>query len=233
MKKTTKLTKRLAQYGALTAIVAGAADANGQVVYTDESPDFAGGIGDQYFLDVNNDGNDDFRIWHNGSSNLYVSPLTSTNGVLGSGGSTFAYPFALTSGATVSSGAGTFFNNGFSGGFQSLNYGSCSFGNWCSVTDRYMGLEFNIGPDTHYGWVRLDVDQAGDVWSVEEFAYDATPGAPVTTGDMGVVGNAPVISCPMVAPVDNDAGECGAVVNFSDATAVDIEDGVLTAVQTI
>lgn len=186
MKKDLK--KRLAQYGVLAVAITGANEAKGNVIYTDETPDFNGIVGSQYFLDLNNDGIDDFRIWHNGSSNLYISPLTATNEVLGSGGATFAYPFALSSGATVSSGAGTFFNNGYAGGFQSLNYGSCSFGNWCTVTDRYIGLRFDIGGNIHYGWVRLDVNNAGSVWTVKDYAYDDVVGNSISTGTMGSPG---------------------------------------------
>jgi hypothetical protein len=182
------LKKRLAQYGMLAAAITGANEANGAVIYTDITPDFAGGVGSQYFLDLDNNAVNDFRIWHNGSSNLYISPLTATNEVLGSGGATFAYPFALSSGATISSGAGTFYNNGFSGGFQSLNYGSCSFGNWCTITDRYIGVRFDIAGNIHYGWVRLDVNQSGSVWTVKDYAYETNPGVAILAGDTGTGG---------------------------------------------
>ena len=189
--QSPSLTGKLKAYsmaaGAL-GMAAGTAEAN--VIYTDENPDFAGVIGSQYFLDLNNDGNDDFRIWHNGSSNLYISPLTSQNEVLGSGGSTFAYPFALNSSAIISSGAGGFFNNGFGGGFQSLNYGNCSFGNWCTVTDGFIGLRFQIGANIHYGWVRLDVNQAGSVWTVKDYAYEDIAGTAILAGSMGAPGTA-------------------------------------------
>ena len=56
MKKTTssKLSKQLAKYGALTAAILGVADASGQIVYTDVTPDFAGGGGDEFFLYLKN-----------------------------------------------------------------------------------------------------------------------------------------------------------------------------------
>ncbi|MCK8479129.1 T9SS type A sorting domain-containing protein [Psychroserpens algicola] len=184
MKKTTssKLSKQLTKYGALTAAIVGVADANGQSIIYDDIPDFTGGIGDTFLLDLNNDGTDDFQIRHNGSSNLYIDPLTASNDVLGSGGATFAYPFNLSSGTAISSGANSWFNNGFAGGFQSLNYGSCSFGNWCSVTDGYIGLRFNISGSIHYGWAQLDVDQTGSVWTVKAKAYHDTAGSAINAG---------------------------------------------------
>lgn len=182
---TKKLKDRLAKYGLLTVAIAATSESSAAIIYTDETPDFAGGIGSQYFLDLNNDAVNDFRIWHNGSMNLYISPLTASNDALGSGGATFAYPFALSNGATISSGAGNWFNNGYGGGYQSLNYGSCSFGNWCNITDRYIGLRFNIAGSIHYGWVRLDVNFAGSVWTVKDYAYNDVAGAGLNAGDTG------------------------------------------------
>ena len=48
MKKntSTKLAKRLAKYGALSAAVLGVADASGQVTYTDVSPDLVLELGE-------------------------------------------------------------------------------------------------------------------------------------------------------------------------------------------
>ncbi|MBR9845037.1 MAG: T9SS type A sorting domain-containing protein [Algicola sp.] len=189
MNKTTssKLSKQLTKYSALTAAIVGVADASGQSIIYSDIPDYTGGVGDTFLIDLNNDGTDDFQIRHNGgssySANLYLDPLTASNEALGSGGATYAYPFNLASGAAISNAAsGSWFNNGFSGGFQSLNYGSCSFGNWCSVTDGFLGLRFNIAGSIHYGWAQLDVDANGNVWTVKGFAYHDTPGVGLNAG---------------------------------------------------
>ncbi len=46
-----------------------------------------------------------------------------------------------------------------------------------------------------------------------------------------VVGNVPEITCPADITVNNDPGECGAIVNFPAATATDVEDGTATVTQ--
>src|SRR5690606_26140771 len=135
MKKTTSknLTKQLSKYSALVAAIGGVADASGQIVYTDIDSDFSGTANSEYLLDLNNDGTDDFRIHNDLSSfsssgytylynNLFISPLQPGNEVLGSGGATFAYPFVLSAGDMISNGAssGTWNDNGFSGGANSL-----------------------------------------------------------------------------------------------------------------
>ncbi len=45
------------------------------------------------------------------------------------------------------------------------------------------------------------------------------------------VGEPPVISCPTDAVADSEPGECGAVVNFADASAIDAEDGPIATYQ--
>lgn len=191
MKKTTssKLTKKLASYGALTAAIVGVTDAQGQaIVYTDIT-DFTGGAGDEYLLDLDNNGTNDFRIHANSSSsaNLYLQPLTASNEALGSGGGSFAYPFALSNGAAVSASAsGGWYNNSYSGGYMSLNYGAGAYGNFYNVTDKYIGLRFNISGNTHYGWIRLDVGQSGTSWTVKDFAYMNSPGLGIAAGQQAL-----------------------------------------------
>lgn len=183
-----KLSKQLAKYSALTVAIGGIADANGQINYTDVQPDFAGGIGSEFFLDLDNNGTNDFRIFNDSSNNLLIEPLAASNQFLGSGSSSsYAYPYALSNGAPISaSAAGSWFNNGYSMGQASLNYGSssstCSFGNWCDVTDRYLPLRFDVGGNTHYGWARLDVDAIGNVWSVKDYAYNETADEVILAG---------------------------------------------------
>lgn len=198
MKKTTskKLSEKLAKYGALTLAVAGVADASGQIVYTDVDPDFNGATDDEYFVDLNGDGTDDFRIHQSfysfyysassyGSNNrLFIEPLTASNDVLASNSSgNFAYPFALAQNSVISSSQSFWRNEGYSSGVQSLNYASCSFGNFCS-TDAYIGVRFNIGAgNTHYGWIRLEVlTDIPDSWTIKEFAYNSVADASILAG---------------------------------------------------
>ena len=203
MKKTTKslkLSKQLAKYGALTAAMASIADASGQIVYTDVDPDFSGNSGDEFFLDLNQDAVNDFRV-HQSGYDLFIEPLTASNSVLGSGAASYnyVYPYALSSGAVISSGQNTWLNQGFSAGYQSLNYGSyssyfsfsnCSFGFWCDETDKFLGLRFTVSGNIHYGWVKLDATFNGG-WTIKEFAYNSTPDESIEAGQqvLGVTSN--------------------------------------------
>jgi len=46
-----------------------------------------------------------------------------------------------------------------------------------------------------------------------------------------VIGNPPVIQCPVDVVVSNDTDDCGAIVNFANAVSIDPEDGQLAVTQ--
>ena len=122
MKKNTsqKLSNRLAKYGALGVAIAGVADVNGQVEYHDIDPD-EGGEGITAFIDLNQDGIDDFAIRHFNSLSYYgYNNLNALGGFTTFGASMLgqflysssAYPFALDQDTVISSAVASF--NGYS-----------------------------------------------------------------------------------------------------------------------
>ncbi|WP_055443600.1 T9SS type A sorting domain-containing protein [Lacinutrix himadriensis] len=188
MKKTTlknssNLTKRLAKYGALSAAIAGIADANGQIVFTDVNPDFAGGNGTSYALDMDNDSVFDFGIIGSTAPAIGFYGALPSNSWVGSNPS-FKYPFALDSGAVISSAQSIWY--GGTSNVGTLNYTSCYNGiggsNWCGVTDKFLGLRFQIAGNTHYGWAKLDVSLSGDSFTVKEYAYNSVPDESIIAG---------------------------------------------------
>jgi len=56
-------------------------------------------------------------------------------------------------------------------------------------TDQYMAVRFNLAPNlaagdpVYYGWVRVNIDASGNV-TYKDYAYNATAGTPINTGDM-------------------------------------------------
>ncbi len=71
----------------------------------------------------------------------------------------------------------------------------------------------------------VDAVQISDGGMLNSFCINMSPAG-------GTVGNPPVIACPADITANNDAGVCTAVVNFANAIAFDIEDGVITTTQT-
>jgi hypothetical protein len=198
MKK--ELQNKLTKYAsAAAAVVAGVAGANAQVVYTDVDPDYSadddnnnGGF-TAVGLDMDLDMANDFIIACRDTTTpaaariryTIVAPLGS-NAVAGETLS-YDYALALDAGAmidnTVNWIAAT---NTMAYNVDSANPYS---ENWNGVTDKYLGLQFMIGANTHYGWARLDVDAIGDVWTIKDYAYESTADAGIEAGDVGTPAN--------------------------------------------
>lgn len=188
MKKTTQknLSKRLAQYGALSVAIAGISESNGQIIHS--GPINLGGT--DYIIDLNNDAINDFKISFISSQiTLKFQEYGSLNQVLGSIVGPYQYPFALDNNAIISSSQNTWMN----GSFQIMNQNNCAFpnNNWCDVTDKYLGLKLYVdgGPGTifdktYYGWARLTVPSPASGWIIKDFAYNSTPDAPINAGQL-------------------------------------------------
>lgn len=198
MKKIT--SKKMLNYGAMSAALLGAANAAGQVVYTDVDPDetittaTAGGFN----IDLNADGTFDFNpqvfdaangpgavIFPTGSGSN-SNQGSNGNGFVGFNAGNFAYPSNLGSGDAIDGNAS--FVTDARG---DLNFYSCAYTNsqFCGgVTDRFLGVSFQLAGNTHYGWIRLDLAPSGDNFVIKDFAYNATPGAAIAAGDQGTLG---------------------------------------------
>ena len=66
---------------------------------------------------------------------------------------------------------------------KSFGYGKTSsyvaFGPWVNVTNRYLGVQFLISGETHYGWVRITT-KGGPV--ITGYAYETTPDTSIEDG---------------------------------------------------
>jgi len=198
MKKTTSknLSKRLSRYGSLSLALAGVATANGQIVYHDVNPDFDGSS--DYYLNLNPDDGmtpagvadaiDDFRIFSDAGTDpapfvrILVERLGSNSLIASS--ALYTYPLALSSNYTISNSNTNWTNQQFQTLAFSYTSTSACFGNWCTSTDKYLGLRFDINGNTHYGWAKLDVNvNAGNItWSVKEYAFNMTPDEAIDAG---------------------------------------------------
>lgn len=189
MKKTIskKLSKRLLQYGALSAAALGAADATGQIVYTDIDPDQVLNVGDEFDMDLNVDGLTNFTVNNPdglaGGNAAIVFP-SSGGAFVGFTAGGYEYPSLLAEGDIIDNAAG-FTTPGVRG---DLNYYGCAYSNsqWCNtVVDGYLGLRFDdvINGTTHYGWIRMDTDVNGtNIITVKDFAFNATPDEGIEAG---------------------------------------------------
>jgi hypothetical protein len=205
----TKLSKKLKSYTTI-ALSAIAADASSQVIYTDIRDTTLINNGDFFDIDLNNDGINDLNITlsksiysstyssysiyvnynsvnANASSNNQVNTLLNTSYSINEA-------FAFNNNQNINSSANSWNSYGIVGGFAtgsivnpySTSYLNINIGQFPGQGDRFLGVRFRIGANTHYGWVRLDVSAFSDSVTIKDFAFDTTANTPILAGDTGV-----------------------------------------------
>ena len=153
------------------------------------------GPGQNYDLDLNNDGTIDFTIMNQFKSNsslgnLFVQNVGSANAVAGhlvnSGG--FPWAYAFSSGFRVTKAARHFTSGRATmawvreGQFRS-NWGGSWPGTYGFGGFGYLGLKFTINGKIHYGWARLYTDLSfTQTTTLTGYAYETTPSKAIKTG---------------------------------------------------
>ena len=150
-------------------------------------------------LDLNNDGVSEFslRIFNFHLGGVYQTGRNDSSGSINLAGSAnsdkavkatsnFGFVDALGSNANV--GGSDQFVSGVMADCTITNGGSGgAFGPWVKQKNKFLGVRFDISGKTHYGWVRLTVQQIGrrvcDMQGViTGYAYESRPNTPILTG---------------------------------------------------
>ena len=201
MKNTFK--KLLAYSSSANAFLLMAPNANGQVIYHNIDPDtllqgaYIDDLSDSLNVDFNGDGVTDIQIRYNGAIEWYVVGELETNayGIMTASIKQFNAVIKNTDYP------GLYGADNLASGFSINNYGewneldsirlfyfnqyysSIPFENWFEE-NQYLGVQFMIGPEMHYGWVRLSISNYGITGrtpfvAVQDFAYEMTPNTPL------------------------------------------------------
>lgn len=191
------LQKRITKYTAVAGAVVAATGANAQIVYTDVNPDYVHDAVEQatfsvYPLDLNNDATVDFVIASKDTTSpagvrtrfTLAAPYGAGNAVAGETLSSFDYALALDINTMVDATLNWIASTNTMA--YNVDANNPYSENWNGVTDKYLGLKFVVGGNTHYGWARLDVNAIGDSVVVKDYAYNATANGGIMTGAMGV-----------------------------------------------
>ncbi len=147
----------------------------------------------RYDLDLNHDGITDFVLYQTASGpsrNRLSVKERLRNGVKGDGSGAAALKRGARIGARQTFIAGTELR-----GVTMVSLGCTSTtcwtsGPWVNVTNRYLGLKFEIRGKTHYGWARLTVKLPGhqmrDNYPIRAkltgYAYETIPGKAIIAG---------------------------------------------------
>lgn len=155
----------------------------GQISYTD-IPDATPNA--TFPLDLNNDSIDDFIIQMGATDKIVCFPQNN-NAYAGEFNGANYFPWALTSNTIICDTLSSWYG-AVNPGFLAF---SSSVGNWLGQTDKYLALKLNMGTNTYYGWVRLDVVSTATSFTVKDYAYESTPNACILTGQtpLGITEN--------------------------------------------
>lgn len=201
MKKN--LLKNVKSYSALAVGLIAADAVQAQIVYTDVVPDAvvngnfdavdwhdASAFG-SYQIDLDDDGNTDYtlRVRSDLAFGIgYLDPA-GDNQYVNNPANPFGTPIekGVEIGASSQEWKGLLvYPNGYNylGTLSTLGKTiEQGGGGWTGKTDKYLGLKFKIGSQTHYGWARLDARDDDRVYTLKDFAYESTPDQPILAGD--------------------------------------------------
>lgn len=194
MKKIT--SKKLLNYGAMSAAILGVANVSGQIVYTDIDDVTINELGTTTSVDLDQNGDIDFSLDlpnFTGGFGFVGFPGTDQGGGMGSTDNVFVgfangnffYGSNLAEGDIIDATSPTTdplrrADNNFYG----CAYSSSQF---CGdLTDAYVGLVFQLNGNTHYGWARIDVnvpDANSGTLTLKDYAYNSVANAPILAGE--------------------------------------------------
>jgi hypothetical protein len=160
------------------------------VVYTPVNVSLFVG-GPMYDLDLNGDGVTDFELrdlrLFGSAAFLYIK----SNSVMISLGQ---FPYALAAGARIGS-SRRFAPGNFPNGrvVEDVNQSS-SVGYWGNVANHYVGLKFKINGQTHYGWMRMNLEVKVQKppflrVRVTGYAYETVPNQRIVAGQTKSAGS--------------------------------------------
>ena len=162
-----------------SAVGLGAADATAAIQYSGIY-NIAVGQGFSFNLDLDAAGATPdvlLKNYVNGGGNYQGATVNYFPGQLVGFNNGLSYVSALNAGDTIDAGTvGPTF-------FGSMSYGANNpNGEFDNVTDAYIGLSFPIAGQTHFGWVRVDVDNAAGTFLVKDWAYEDVAGVGIAAG---------------------------------------------------
>jgi hypothetical protein len=159
-------------------------------------------------IDLNHDGIPDFRFilstfaYHTFHATVDVQPHA--GGVIATAG---GYAAPLSQGASIGPAQvftkGKRLNLARTAGFDYNSvYSRNVFGPWENVQNRFLGVEFIIGGETHYGWIRLTVDFATRLpkATLTGYAYETVAGESIQAGQMVDRATTKLESAPAATP---------------------------------
>lgn len=213
MKKNYKIStnQKLAAYSTMAAaLMAQGLQVGAEVVYTDIE-DVTLEIGDVYDIDVDGDGTLDFHFavssvtgsngtWSFGTAfGMYTGVGGTLNQAMGTVGAYYNYASNLNAGDSIGpDGPWLAYTSVYNAAVIASNFYGISYGQFPGAGEGYMGIQFEISGNVHYGWVRLESD-INDVYiTLMDMAYENVADTPIEAGATTSPSAIPEISASLV-----------------------------------
>ncbi len=191
MKKSTSLQNKIKAYSAVALSVVGIGSLQSQVVYHDVIPDRVL-TGNPETFDIDMDGNStmDFQVQTRLGHQTNLNNLNGANNFIA--GSTVAYTsFGYAQAFALGNPIGPALTNWASSPTQMIlasTWNSTPYGNFGDGQIHYAAVNFKIGTNVVYGWIRFTaIPQNGATVTVMDWAYKSTPNTAINAGE-GLVG---------------------------------------------
>ncbi|MCH8904420.1 MAG: hypothetical protein IIA45_10955 [Bacteroidetes bacterium] len=201
---SSRLQKQLAAYSTSALAILAISPANASIIYTDVNPDkLYNKNNDSFFIDLNNDNVNDFKINLYKSFGTYygvsyqvnvlqIQPMNN-NAVAGfksyftvgtySGSRSAAYALNFNDSIGSSKNWSGSFTSLYFGAFYAFGSATLAAGEWNNVQDRYIGLRLEITGNIYYGWARFDVGSKFASITFKDYAYEDVIQKPILAGD--------------------------------------------------
>lgn len=202
--------KKLAGFTAMAGAVIAGNSVDAQIVYTDVNPDVVVDVNNpNYDLDLNNDAITDvsFLVDSTAGSATYSGIPFTYNAtyavaypapggglqmslVPGSSSSMTSAVAPLNNGDAINAGAMFDSSGGTLGVDVLVNIPLLGYtyayqgGEFLGVSDKFLGVKFTAGANTHFGWVRLDVAADASTITIKDHAFNAFPNGEILAGQM-------------------------------------------------
>jgi hypothetical protein len=203
MKLKNILESKLKSYSALSIGVLAAGSASAQIKYHDIAPDKVVNLNDSFFVDMNQDGNNELKfvnmvVTYGGFTINMFGPVVLNDGEVlamnsnfqGLSGTSSTYVAQKLNLNDSINGDQSYWLGGSSSSYPAIMFGKTTIGpltikvgKWERATDKFLGVRFHMNADTnwYYGWVRLDVTNDTN-FVVKDFAYESTANKYILAG---------------------------------------------------
>jgi hypothetical protein len=191
--------------------------ASARIVYTPAYTRVEGSASNPFPLDLNHDGITDFRLHSYAAFPARVFLLEASsaqpgNAIMGNiqgvltilgAPALCGVASALPAGHRIGSGSrfagkgyGLMWRYSYFFGRSSTPPAGGSCGYWYNAQGRFLGFEFTIQGQNHFGWARLNVTSGGGrinrIVTLTGYAYETEPNKPIRAGDTGPIADARV-----------------------------------------